>query len=272
MIKRRIPSTGEELPVIGLGTWQAFDVDPGSYSALKNVLAVWQNAGGRFIDSSPMYGRSEQVIGDLTAGIPEEDVLFYATKVWTTGKQQGIDQMNASFEKMKRPVMDLMQVHNLVDLKTHFPLLKQWKEEGKIRYTGITHYTDASHHELVEAMKKVRPDFVQFNYSILNRNAEKNVLPVAKYLGIATIINRPFGQGDLFNKIKNKALPEWAADAEINSWSDFFLKFIIAHPAVNVVIPATANPKHVADNAKAGTGELPSEEIKKKMVGFMESL
>lgn len=272
MITRLIPSSGEALPVIGLGTWKSFDVDPSQYPALKNVLNELHNGGGSLIDSSPMYGRSEQVIGDITSGMATANDFFYATKVWTTGLQQGINEMEASMAKMKRKTMDLMQIHNLVDWKRHLPGLRRWKEERKIRYIGITHYTDDSHNELERIMKAEKPDFVQFNYSIASRNAEHRLLDAAANLGIATLINRPFGEGSLFIKVKGKPLPPWANEYGIDSWSAYFLKYIITHPAVTCVIPATANPQHAHDNVKAATGNLPGLEIKKKMIDYLRDL
>lgn len=272
MIKRILPTSGEELPVIGLGTWKSFDVSIDKYPELKNVLNELHIGGARLVDSSPMYGKSEQVIGDITAGIDAIDDFFYATKVWTTGLQEGIRQMETSMTKMKRKKMDLIQIHNLIDWRTHLPQLRRWKEEGKIRYIGITHYTDACHEELERIMKAEKPDFVQFNYSIMARNAERRLLDAAASLGIATLINRPFGEGSLFAKVKNKPLPTWAAEYNMKNWSTYFLKYIIAHPAVTCIIPATANPQHAHDNVMAATGNLPGIEIKKKMVDYIRDL
>ena len=272
MIKRMIPSSGEELPVIGIGTWQSFDVTAEQYPVLKKVLSELYAGGGRLIDSSPMYRKSEQVIGDITSTIETADDFFYATKVWTAGLEEGIVQMNASMAKMKRKMMDLMQIHNLTDWKTHLPELRRWKDEGKIRYIGITHYTDYSHSELERIIKAEKPDFVQFNYSIESRNAERRLLDAAASLGVATIINRPFGEGKLFTKVKGKALPLWAHENDIDSWSTYFLKYIIAHAAVTCVIPATANPQHAHDNANAAKGKLPGPELKKKMVDYLHDL
>jgi diketogulonate reductase-like aldo/keto reductase len=272
MIIRTIPSSGETLPVIGLGTWQTFDVAPDNYPGLEQVLTIMHGAGATLIDSSPMYGRSEQVIGDISSSMAGRNDLFYATKVWTTGLEEGIGQMRASMQKMQRQTMDLMQIHNLTDRKTHLPQLRRWKEEGVIRYIGITHYTDASHEELEKILTTEKLDFVQFNYSISARNAEKRLLDVAAAMGVATLINRPFGEGKLFASIKDKALPPWAKEKAIDSWAVFFLKYIIAHPAVTCVIPATGNPAHMADNLKAVDGELPNKEMKKKMVDYLQSL
>ncbi len=273
MIKRIIPVSGEALPVIGLGSWQTFDIpETENYSTLKEVLKTMHAAGGRLIDSSPMYGRSEQVIGDISSGMENADDFFYATKVWTTGEREGIRQLENSLKKMKRRSMDLIQVHNLVDWQTHWHTLRRWKEEGKVRYLGITHYTDAFHDELLEVMRMATPDFVQFNYSITDRYAEEKLLPMAADMGIATIINRPLDVGKLFEIVKNKPLPEWAASLNIDNWAAFFLKYIISHPAVSCVIPATGNPQHAADNFRAGEEPLPDEDVRKEMTRYITDL
>ncbi len=273
MIKRIIPSSGEELPVIGLGTWQTFDVPSQKpYPVLEKVLNQMHATGGTLIDSSPMYGRSEEVIGDITSQMETADNYFYATKVWTRGQQEGIRQMESSMQKMRRTKLDLIQIHNLTDWQTHLPILQRWKESGKIRYTGITHYTDSSHDELETIMRNEKVDFVQFNYSISSRNAERRLFAAAADLGIATLINRPFGEGRLFQKVKGKALPAWAGELKIDSWAGYFLKYIISHPAVTCVIPATADINHAADNFKAGEGELPDQAIRQKMAAHIDQL
>jgi len=274
MLTRLIPSTGEKLPVIGLGSWQQFDVGSSSdeRNPLKEVLKSMHEAGGKVIDASPMYGRSEQVIGDLTEEIKLNDQFFFATKVWTTGKQSGIDQMNDSFRKMKRKTMDLMQVHNLQDWQTHLKTLKDWKSEGKVRYIGVTHYTDSAHAHLEQIVKSKAVDFVQFNYSIRSRNAEKSLLNAAKDNGVAVIINEPFDQGALFRSVKGKELPDWATDYEINSWAQYFLKYILSNTAVTCVIPGTSDVKHLVDNMGAGLGKLPDENGRKKMAAWITSI
>ncbi len=272
MIKRKIPSSGEELPVIGIGTWQAFDVTAEKYHVLENVLNVLHGAGGRLIDTSPMYAKAEKAIGDVTSEMETSNDFFYATKVWTRGTEQGLRQMNASLEKMQRKTIDLVQIHNLVDWETHLESLRDWKAMGKIRYIGITHYTDEHHEDLERVMKAEKLDFVQFNYSITSRHAEKRLLDVARDLGVATLINRPFGTGNLFSLVKGKPLPTWAKESGIESWAAYFLKYIIAHPAVTCVIPATANPSHETDNVKAGQEPLPDENMRKKMVDYLQSL
>jgi diketogulonate reductase-like aldo/keto reductase len=271
MIQRNIPSSGEQLPVIGLGTWQSFDVfDTKKFPELSTVLNELNSCGGKLIDSSPMYGQSEKVIGDLTKGMAEREHFFYATKVWTTGRKEGIAQMEDSMRKMQRERIDLMQIHNLSDWKTHLPVLREWKECGKIKYIGITHYTDDRHEELESVFAKEQLDFVQFNYSIDSRHAEKRLLKAASDHGVATLINRPFGVGKLFEKVKGKSIPEWAVEMGMTNWSDFFLKFIISQPAVTCVIPATSRPTHAADNFKAGEGDLPDELIRRKMIAYLE--
>lgn len=272
MITRPIPSSGELLPVVGLGTWIQFDVGAAESERqpLLEVLQRMSEQGGRFIDSSPMYGKAEQVVGELTAESGIADRFFFATKVWTSGKQAGIDQMEDSLRKMRRKTMDLIQVHNLVDWQTHLKTLEQWKAEAKVRYTGITHYTVAAHEQLEQIIKTQKIDFVQFNYSLRVRNAERRLLAAARDHGVAVIINEPFEKGDLFSAVKGKALPEWAAEYDIHSWGQFFLKFILSHPAVNCVIPGTSNPKHALDNMAAGYGRLPDASTRERMVREIE--
>ncbi|MFC5411880.1 aldo/keto reductase [Larkinella bovis] len=273
MLNRPIPVSKENLPVVGIGTWQTFDVTgTAEKEPLLQALKAVQQAGGKMIDSSPMYGRSEEVVGDLTAKSGFQNQFFYATKVWTRGREAGIRQMEESMQKMKRSALDLMQIHNLVDWKTHLETLKAWKAAGKIRYIGITHYTDSRHDELIDILSKEPIDFVQFNYSILSRNAEKRLLPTARDKGVATIINQPFAEGRLFSRVKGKELPAWANENEIHSWAQFFLKFLIGHPAVTCVIPGTSNPKHAADNMLAGHGRQPDAALREKMAALIGGL
>lgn len=274
MLQRNIPGTKEKLPVVGLGSWIQFDVGDSSpeKAGLTEVLTNMNKLGGKVIDSSPMYGRAEQVIGDLTAGLDFNDNFFYATKVWTTGKQSGIDQMNESFLKMRRKTMDLMQVHNLQDWQTHLRTLKAWKEEGKVRYVGITHYSVSAHQQLEQIVKSKVVDFVQFNYSIKVRNAEKSLLKAAQDNGVAVIINEPFDSGSLFKIVKGKELPDWAGEYDIKSWAQYFLKYILANPAVNCVIPGTSDKKHLIDNMDAGYGKLPDNAGLKRMVKYIDSI
>lgn len=275
MMTRTIPSSGEKLPIVGLGTWQTFDTGTTAteeLKRLKQVLIEMNKLGGTVIDSSPMYGSSETVVGKLTSEMNEQDAFFYATKVWTSGKQAGIDQMNASFRKMQRKTMDLMQIHNLVDWQTHVKTLRAWKEEGKIRYWGLTHYTDSSHDKLESIIKQERPDFVQFNYSIQSRHAEKSLFDTCQKHQTATIINQPFESGRLFRKVKGKSLPDWCIAYGIKSWGHYFLKFILSNEAVTCVIPGTSKPKHLIDSMTAGYGDLPDMQGREKMATYLKSL
>ncbi|GGB86043.1 aldo/keto reductase [Dyadobacter sediminis] len=272
ILQRSIPATGEKMPAVGLGSWQQFDVgtNAAERTPLKAVLQEMEKLGGKMIDSSPMYGRSEQVIGDLSTELKLNDRFFMATKVWTTGKQEGITQMNDSLRKMGRKKMDLMQVHNLQDWQTHLKTLKDWKEEGKIRYIGVTHYTDSAHARLEQIVKTAGIDFVQFNYSIRSRNAEKSLLSAAKDSGVAVIVNEPFDQGALFRAVKGKQLPDWAKEYDISSWAQYFLKYLLSNQAVTCIIPGTSDVKHLTDNLGAGLGKLPDENGRKKMLEWLE--
>ncbi|MCF0041732.1 aldo/keto reductase [Dyadobacter fanqingshengii] len=274
MLQRAIPASGEKIPVIGLGSWQQFDVGQtaAERTPLKEVLKKMEELGGKLIDASPMYGRSEEVIGELTTELKNNDRFFFATKVWTTGKQEGIDQMNDSFKKMGRKKMDLMQVHNLQDWQTHLKTLKDWKAQGKVKYIGVTHYTDSAHSRLEQIVKSKEIDFVQFNYSIRSRNADKSLLNAAKDSGVAVIINEPFEQGALFRAVKGKELPAFAADYGISSWAQYFLKYIISHEAVTCAIPGTSDVKHLVDNLGAGLGKLPDAAGRKKMVEWIDKI
>src|SRR4051812_32919378 len=231
LIARPIPSSGESLPVIGVGTWQTFDVgaDAAARSQLSEVLSVFAKAGGKVVDSSPMYGTSETVTGDLVAQGGLSGKLFVATKVWTSGKDEGIRQMDLSFKRLRVPRMDLMQVHNLVDVAAHTKTLEDWKAKGKVRYIGITHYTSSAYGEVERWLKTGKYDFLQINYSLGERSAEERLLPLAMDKKAAVIINRPFAEGALFRRVRGKAVPEWAADFGVTTWAQFFLKWIVSH-------------------------------------------
>lgn len=274
MGQRVIPGSGEKLAMVGLGTWQTFDIG-NSQTELeirKQVLAKMYESGGTVIDSSPMYGSSETVVGKAASQLESQDKFFYATKVWTSGKQSGIDQMNSSLSKMQRKTMDLMQIHNLVDWETHMKTLRSWKEEGKIRYWGLTHYVDSAHSKLENIIKAEKPDFVQFNYSISSRNAEKSLFETCRKNEVATIINQPYDSGNLFRKVKGKELPSWASDYGIASWGQYFLKFILSNKDVTCVIPGTSNLKHVIDNMGAGYAALPNNTGREKMAKYLKSI
>jgi len=274
MLTRSIPSSGEKLPVIGLGTWQAFDVGltADSRRQLEEVLSLFVKFGGRVIDSSPMYGRAEEVIGDLTATLGILDKLFLATKVWTHGKESGIKSMERSMALLRTKRIDLMQVHNLVDVHTHLATLREWKEQGRIRYVGITHYEAGAFGEMEKLMRSEKLDFVQINYSLMEPQAEQSLLPLARERGIAVLANRPFGAGDLFDKVRSKPLPDWASEFDCRSWAQFFLKWIVAHSAITCAIPATNKAGHLEDNMQGGTGRLPDPKTRRRMVEFVSSL
>jgi len=262
MLTRPIPSTGEPLPVIGLGTWPVFDVgtDAAARRPLREVVRLLVEAGGRMIDTSPMYGRSEGVTGDIVAEIGVRDRVFFATKVWTSGRERGIDQMARSAALLQSPLIDLMQIHNLVDWRTHLATLRRMKDDGRLRYIGITHYTTGSLPELARILEtEDAVDFVQLGYSLATRAAETRLLPVAASRGVAVIVNQPLERGTLFRRVQGRALPDWAAEFDCTSWSQLFLKYLLGDPAVTVLIPATNKPDHMADNLRAGEGRLPSE-------------
>jgi len=265
---RPIPSTGEELPIIGLGTYATFDVGGGAAdrAPLEQVLAEFVAAGGKLVDSSPMYGRSEEVVGDLAAKLALRPKLFMATKVWTTGNEKGIEQMRASMRKMRADPIDLMQVHNLQDVDTHLDTLAGWKKEGRVRYIGVTHYTASAHDDLAKLISSRKVDFVQVNYSATERDADVKLLPMAQERGVAVIANRPFAAGGLLRRLSGKPLPSFAAEIDCTSWAQLLLKFVVAHPAVTCAIPATSKPDHLRDNMRAGSGRLPDQAMRGKIV------
>jgi aryl-alcohol dehydrogenase-like predicted oxidoreductase len=272
--RNTIPASGEKLPVVGMGTSRTFDVgdDPGRRSELARVLEIFFDNGGTLIDSSPMYGTAEMVVGDLLRNNPNTDKCFAATKVWTDGRRAGMQQMERSRQRMGVPAIDLMQIHNLRDWQTHLPVLREWKQAGKIRYIGITTSHGRSHEALEQIMLKEPLDFVQFSYSLADRTVEKRLLPLAADSGIATLINRPFQRGSLFRKVSGIALPPWSADVDCSSWGQFFLKYILSHPAVTCVIPATSKPHHMLDNMGAGFGRLPDTRQRSRMEKYFNSL
>jgi len=274
ILKRPIPRSGELLPAVGVGTWQTFDVGPKApeRAELSEVLRLLAQSGGSVVDSSPMYGKSEGVVGDLATGLGLRDKLFYATKVWTSGREAGVRQMETSFRLMQTQRMDLMQVHNLLDLSVHAKTLREWKTAGRVRYIGITHYHEGAHAELERIVKTREWDFVQFNYSMAEREAETRLLQACADSGTAVLVNRPFSQGSLFPKVKGIALPEWAAEFDCASWGQFFLKYLLAHPAVTCVIPGTRRTAHLRDNLGAGLGRLPDPAMRRRMVEYLDRL
>ena len=275
MLTRPIPSTGEAMPVIGLGTWPVFDVgaDDRSRAPLREVLRRLVAGGGAMIDTSPMYGRSEGVAGDLVAELGLRSQVFLATKVWISGRERGIAQMQRSAQLLKSPVIDLMQIHNLVDWRIQLATLREMKAKGQLRYIGITHYTTGSLPELARILDSESGiDFVQCGYSLETREPETLLLPVAARRGVAVIVNQPLERGDLFRAVRGKALPGWAAEFDCASWAQLFLKYLLGDPAVTVVIPATDKPDHMADNLKAGHCRLPDAKQREQNRRLWESL
>lgn len=273
MLTRPIPASGEELPVIGLGTYIVFDVEstPANIDARQAIVKSMIEKGASLIDSSPMYNRAEDVIGDIIKTSRNRDKLFLATKVWTNGKAAGERQMRASSERMNAGVMDLMQVHNLRDTDEHLATIRDWQAEGRIRYNGVTHYRAGVLDDLEAAMRQHKPEFIQINYSLTERESDQRILPLAKDLGIAVLINRPFVAGRLFRAVRDRPVPDWAREFA-ESWGQFFLKFIISHPAVTCVIPATSKIHHMADNLGAGFGSLPDDKTRQRMANYFASL
>ncbi len=267
ILRKPIPRSGELLPVVGLGTWQTFDVGTGSSerAPLKEVLREFVQRSGCVIDSSPMYGRSETVVGEIAAELGVHKQLFVATKVWTSGRDAGMRQMEESIRRLRVQKLDLMQVHNLVDYRTHLTTLRKWRDEGKIRYLGVTHYHAGAYAELARVMTTEELDFVQLNYSMAERDAEERLLPLAADKRIAVLVNRPFAQGALFKRTSGKTLPPWTKEIGCASWSQFFLKFVVAHPAVTCAIPATSKVSHLIDNMQAGAGPLPDARMRARM-------
>lgn len=271
---RPIPSSGEPLPCVGLGTWQQFDIEPSAIkgrASLKKVLRQLIDLGGSVIDSSPMYGRAEQTVGALSADLGLTDKIFGATKVWTRGRADGIKQMERSMDRMNQKPMDLMQVHNLVDWQTHLDTLQSWKENGKVRYIGVTHYTLGAFDDLASIIRNRDIDFVQLPYSIETTRAEKRLLPLAAENEVGVIVNGPFEGGSLFGRVDGEPLPEWAASFDCESWAQFFLKYILGHEAVTCVIPGTSDPDHLRDNMRASYGRLPDDDTRERMRTYLQN-
>jgi diketogulonate reductase-like aldo/keto reductase len=274
VITRAIPSSGEKIPIIGMGTWQTFDVGRSSdaRTPLLDVLRIFFARGGRLIDSSPMYGRSELVVGDLISQMNPHPPLFSATKVWTPGRRLGVMQMYASFDLWRVKKFDLLQVHNLLDWQGHLQTLKEWKASGRVRYIGVTTSHGRRHEELERLMLREPLDFVQFTYNLADRSAESRLLPLARERGMAVILNRPLDGGNLFDRVRGKALPSWAAEFDCTTWSQFFLKFVVSHPSVTCAIPATSQPSHMTENIGALVGRLPDPPMRARMITYFASL
>jgi aryl-alcohol dehydrogenase-like predicted oxidoreductase len=270
MLRRTIPSSGEEVAAIGLGTSRVFDIgtNAADRAQRRTVLDLLLDAGASVVDSSPMYGRAEGVTGDLLANMGRRDDAFIATKVWTRGGRDGIREMENSFRLFHTDVIDLMQVHNLLDWRIHMDTMQGWKAEGRLRYTGYTHYRPHAFADLMAAMRAEPVDFVQFCYSIDQRDAEDDILPFCAANGVATLINVPFGGGGLLSRLHGEPLPALATDLGCTSWAQFCLKYVISHPAVTCAIPGTANPAHMADLLAAAKGDLPDEVTRREMAAL----
>ncbi len=271
MQTRAIPSSSESLPLVGLGTYRGFDVAPGdpAYRQLPAVLDELFTKGGTVIDSSPMYGRAEQTTGELLSIHEPRSPAFLATKVWVRGREEGIAQMEQSFSLLRTERIDLMQIHNLLDWQTHLPTLREWKEQGRIRYIGITHYTSSAYDEVEAVLKAEQLDFLQISYALDDRGVEKRILPLCRERGVAVICNRPFGGGALLGRLKGKPLPAWVSDVQVNSWPQLALKFLLAHPAVTCVIPGTSNPRYMADNVRAGFGPMLTDAQRHQLIALV---
>jgi len=273
LISRKIPSSGEALSAVGLGSSHTFDVTSAADQAEVNaVMGDFARLGGRLVDSSPMYGAAESAIGNAVSQLDLAKRLFLATKVWTTGREAGIEQAKESMRRMRTRQFDLLQVHNLVDVETHLKWLKEWKRQHLVRYVGVTHSSDSAHASLEKLVTSKQLDFVQLNYSIAERGAEERLLPAALASGVAVIVNRPFARAGLFERVRGRALPDWASEFDAASWAQFFLKYVFAHPAVTCAIPATRNLKHLADDMQGGRGRLPDEKMRRRMVDLLSSL
>ncbi|KNE26942.1 aldo/keto reductase [Achromobacter spanius] len=273
MLKRSIPSTKEQIPVIGLGTADTFNTSPDDAAAMQplaQVLDTFAKAGGTLIDTAPSYGQAEAVVGALLARQGDEGSRYFlATKIGARGHDAAMEQIRVSQKYLGRDKLDLIQIHNLIDTRNQLGLLRNLKQQGVIRYVGITHYLDHAHDELTELVEREKPDFLQINLSVGARNAEKRLLPACQANGVAVLINRPFQDGALFRQVRGRALPGLAADIGCTSWAQIFLKFIIGHPAVTAVIPATSKPKNMADNALAGFGPQPDAAMRDRIAALL---
>jgi diketogulonate reductase-like aldo/keto reductase len=274
LLERLIPRTGEPIPAVGLGTWQVFDVagNANELAQARDALKTFVDLGGRVVDSSPMYGSSESVTGQLATELGVKPKLFVATKVWTSGREAGVRQMEDSMRKLRVERLDLMQVHNLVDAGSHLATLREWKKAGRVRYLGVTHYHAGAHTDLEKIIRPGDIDFVQVNYSLAEPEAERRLLAAAADSRTAVIVNRPFAEGAMFRRVGGKPLPEWAKEIGCASWAQYFLKWILAHPAVTCAIPGTRNARHVADNLGAARGPLPDEATRRRMASHFNSL
>jgi aryl-alcohol dehydrogenase-like predicted oxidoreductase len=272
--RRSIPSSGEMIPVIGVGTAVVYEIETtdAKFPVLVETLRAFLAGGGTLIDTSPTYGRAEKNLGEIFRRIGQRDKAFVATKISTTGERAGIDSVAASMRDLGTDKIDLLQVHNIRDTATHLRTIRRLKEEGKVRYVGITTSFDRSYEEFERIMRREKLDFIQIDYALDNRNAEERILPAARELGMAVLINLPFGRGRLFSRARGKALPPFAAEMDCASWAQFFLKFVLAHPAVTTVIPGTDRPEFAVDNLNAARGRIPDARLRETMVKYWEAL
>ncbi len=268
MLTRLIPSSGEAISAIGLGTWSTFDVGASTSvrAGPRAVLDDFVRLGGTLVDSSPMYGKAEEVVGDLARGLGVTDRLFVATKVWTTGRQKGIDQMRESMRRLGVERVDLMQVHNLVDIDAHMETLQEWKADGLLRYIGVSHYAASAHADVGRALDRHDVDFLQINYSVVEREVERWLLPMSRERGIAVIANRPFATGALTHDLRGRPIPPIATELECGTWAELLLKFVVSNPVITCVIPATGSVEHLRQNMLAGTGPMPNERQRAEIV------
>jgi len=266
-LTRPIPSSGEQVPVVGLGTWRVFDVGPGhpARTPLEQCVAQFDALGGRMIDSSPMYGRAEAVVGEILSSLGVRERMFVATKVWTEGQKRGIEQMTDSMRKLRVNPIDLIQVHNLVDTTVHLETLRRWKADGLVRYVGVTHYSDRAHGDVARVLRQEALDFVQINYSVAERNAEKSILPIAADRGVAVISNRPLAAGAALGPLRGRPVPEWASELGCTTWPQLLLKFVVSHPSVTCAIPATSRVDHLRDNMQAAVGPMPDASLRERI-------
>lgn len=274
VLTRPIPRTGERIPIVGLGTAIVFDIgdDEQKRAERRAVIQTMIDGGARLIDTAPSYGEAEVVVGDLLAAMGARDKIFLATKVRAESDAEELEQMNASLKRLRTSRVDLMQLHNVSDPKTQLNTLREWQQKGFTRYVGITHFRASAYKNLAEVMRREKPEFIQINYSLAERSAEEGLLQQAADNGTAVLVNLPFGRGRLFRAVRGKPLPEWAKEFDAASWAQFFLKYLLGHPAVTCVIPGTDKPQYMVDNLNAGRGRLPDAAMRKKMVAFWESL
>ena len=274
LLTRPLPSSGEAMPLIGLGSWITFNVgnDPAAQTACTEVMRRFFEAGGRLIDSSPMYGSAQQVIGASLQSLGKPAQLFAADKVWIGAGARGPEQVETSRRHWGIAQFDLLQVHNLLSWEEHLPMLFAMKKAGQLRYVGITTSEGRRHAEFEKIMQRQPLDFIQVTYNILDREVENRILPLARERGIGVIANRPFRQGALIDAVKRHPLPPWSAEIDCANWAQFLLKFIVSHPALTCAIPATSNAAHVRENLGAARGRLPDEAMRRRMIAYVEKL